>query len=98
MVRSDSVCTEQSQHKKDCEILWVKVEVALVYPLLSLPRKTDWKSQSIEEIKKKAKDNIWLLGDFNLLKITWPKSFPPQTLTAPTNKYMTSSVAWSTGV
>ena len=43
-------------------------------------------------VKKKAKDNIWLLGDFNLSKLIWPKSFPPQTLTAPTNKYMTVDV------
>ena len=32
--------------------------------------------RSIEEVNKKAKGNIWILGDFNLPKLTWPDSIP----------------------
>ena len=32
--------------------------------------------RSIEAVKKKAKGNIWLLGDLNLPKLTWPENIP----------------------
>ena len=33
MTRADFICTEQPQFKTNCEILWVKLEVAGVHPL-----------------------------------------------------------------
>ena len=30
--------------------------------------------KSVENVRKKAKGNIWLLGDFNFPKFTWPEN------------------------
>ena len=85
MTRADLICTEQPQFKTNCEILWVKLEVAGVHPLFICafynPKEGNQEDllelrRSIEEVNKKTKGNIWILGDFNLPKLTWPDSIP----------------------
>ena len=85
MVRADIVCTEQPQFKTNCEILWIKLEVTSVHPLFICayynPKEDNQESllelcQSVNEVKNKAKGNIWILGDFNLPRLTWPDNIP----------------------
>ena len=85
LVRDNIVCSEQAQFHTNCEMVWVKLEVTGVHPLYICayykPKEEDQESllelhQSVEEVKKHAKGNIWILGDFNLPKLTWTDNIP----------------------
>ena len=88
LVRNSLICTEQAQFRTNCEMVWVKLEVAGVHPLYICayykPKEDDQESllelrQSIEKVKRQTsetKGNIWVLGDFNLPKINWTDSTP----------------------
>ena len=62
----------------------MKTEVTGVHPLFVCAFYSPEGSQedynelhkSVAEVKKKAKGNIWLLGDFNLPNLTWPENTP----------------------
>ena len=65
--------------------MWVKIEVTCVHPILLCafykPKEENQDDlielgKSIEKVKDKAKGNIWLLGDFNLPKLTWTDNIP----------------------
>ena len=84
-VRNDLVCTEQAQFHTNCEIVWVKLEVAGAHPLFICayykPKEEDQESleelrRSVDELKKHSKGNIWILGDFNLPNLTWTDNIP----------------------
>ena len=80
--------SDSDQFRTNCEMVWVKLEVAGVHPLYICayykPKEDDQESllelrQSIEKIKRQTsetKGNIWVLGDFNLPKINWTDSTP----------------------
>ena len=67
------------------ELIWVKLEVIGTHPLFISayyrPKEDDQASllelhKSVENVRKKAKGNIWLLGDFNFPKFTWLENQP----------------------
>ena len=84
MVRDGLICTEQPQFNMNCELIWVKLEMAGSHPLyigaFYKPKEDD--PDSLLELRKsldlvsKQKGNIWLLGDFNMPKLTWPDRTP----------------------
>ena len=88
LVRNSLICTEQAQFRTNCEMVWVKLEVAGVHPLYICayykPTEEDQDSmlelrRSIELVKRQTaetKGNIWVLGDFNLPKLTWTDRSP----------------------
>ena len=74
LVRNNLICTEHSEFKTDCELLWVNLEVTGSHPLYIgayyKPRDDDLESlselrTSLEQVNQKN-GNVWLLGDFNL--------------------------------
>ena len=85
LVQNNIICTEQPQFKTECELIWVKLEVTGAHPLFIgayyRPKEDDQPSllelrRSVEEVRKHAKGNIWLLGDFNFPKLVWPENNP----------------------
>ena len=88
LVRNSLICTEQAKFRTNCEMVWVKLEVAGVHPLYICayckPKEDDQESllelrKSIEMVKRQTsetKGNIWVLGDFDLPKLNWTDSTP----------------------
>ena len=67
LVRNDLVCTEQAQFHTNCEIVWVKLEVAGAQPMFICayykPKEEDQERlvelrRSVDELKKHTKGNI----------------------------------------
>ena len=59
MTRADLICTEQPQFKTNCEILWVKLEVALFICAFYNPKEGNQEDllelrRSIEDVNEKA--------------------------------------------
>ena len=84
LVRNGLICSEQPQFKTKCEILWVKLEITGNRPLFIgayyRPRDDDLEGlqelqNSVSQVRSHS-DNVWVLGDFNLPKLTWPESIP----------------------
>ena len=89
---------EQTQFHTNCEMVWVKLEVAGVHPLYICayykPKEDDQGSplelrRSIEKVKKHTKGNIWILGDFNLPKLLMTDNEASINQTALINRHMT---------
>ena len=84
LVRNGLLCTEQPQFQTDCELLWVKLEITGSRPLFigAYYRAREDDLMGLQELKKSVSmvmdhsDNIWVHGDFNLLKLDWPDCEP----------------------
>ena len=78
------ICTEQPQFQTNCEILWVKVEITGNRPLFigAYYRRVEDDLESLREFQdsvsrvREHSDNVWVLGDFNLPKLSWPENSP----------------------
>ena len=78
------ICTEQPQFQTNCEILWVKVEITGNRPLFisAYYRRVEDDLESLREFQdsvslvREHSDNVWVLGDFNLQKLSWPENSP----------------------
>ena len=84
LVRNSLICTEQPQFQTNCEILWVKVEITGNRPLFigAYYRRVEDDLESLREFQdsvsrvREHSDNVWVLGDFNLPKLSWPENSP----------------------
>ena len=73
MVKDTSIASEQKQLKTECELIWVKIEMATTKPLYvaAYYKPLDGDAKSAAELRKSLelanslKGNTWLLGDFN---------------------------------
>jgi hypothetical protein len=79
LVKQTILATEQKQLKTDCEIIWVKIQLATCKSLYIAayykPKEDD--VHSSEEFKKSLelskmhKGLYWILGDFNYPHCSW---------------------------
>ena len=79
LARDGILVSEQKHFKTDCEIVWVRVDLAGSKPLFIAsyyrPRESD--EHSLAELRKSlamvSQDigNIWVLGDMNFPKLSW---------------------------
>ena len=75
--------SEQKHFKTDCEIVWVRVDVAGSKPLFIVsyyrPRESD--EHNLAEFRKslamvsQENGNIWVLGDMNFPKLSWDDDY-----------------------
>ena len=79
LVRDTLIATEQKQLKTNCEIIWVKIEIATAKPIYiaAYYRRKEGDTESIVELRRsldlaaQLKGTLWLLGDFNYPKFSW---------------------------
>ena len=84
LVNENFICSKQSEIRSNCELLWVRLQIAGSHPLCIgayyKPKEDDFESLTqLREplvLVRKRRGNIWLLGDFNLLKLLWPDNTP----------------------
>lgn len=83
-MKNKIICSHQPNLTTNCEIIWIKLEIAGSEPLYIdayyRPHESDL--LSLEELGKSLKlvsqnkGTIWLAGDFNFPTITWEDQFP----------------------
>ena len=85
LVKDSFIASEQKQLKTECEIVWVKIEMATNKPLYvaAYYKPKDGDTKSAAELKRSLeladslKGNIWLLGDFNYPIFSWNQDHVP---------------------
>ena len=81
-MKNNLICSEQPQFQTKCELIWVKLEITGHRPLFiaAYYRPSEDDLESLQELQNSINqvrghsDNVWVLGDFNLLKLIWPES------------------------
>ena len=85
LVKDTLIATEQKQLKTNCEIIWVKIEIATAKPIYiaAYYRRKEGDTESIVELRRsldlaaQLKGTLWLLGDFNYPKFSWSHDHVP---------------------
>ena len=76
LVKDNLIATEQKKLKTNCELIWVKIDMATTKPIYiaAFYRPKEGDTESIIELRRsldmaaQLKGNLWLLGDFNYPK------------------------------
>ena len=84
MVNRKYIAYREEKFESGCEILWVKVEIVGFKPLhiAAYYRPPELNSASQEQVRNslekvsEVSGYIWLLGDFNLTKVSWDEHLP----------------------
>ena len=79
LVKNRIIAFEQKQFNTNCEIVWVKIEMAGTRPLYNAAYYRPGENDDISAVEFKKsldivsqeKGNIWVLGDINYPTLTW---------------------------
>ena len=85
LVKDSFIVSEQKQLKTECEIVWVKIEMATNKPLYvaAYYKPKDGDTKSAAELKRSLelanslKGIFWLMGDFNYPNFSWNQDHVP---------------------
>ena len=75
LVKNSLIYTEQLQFQTNCEIPWVKLEITGNRPVEDDLESLREFKDSVSRVREHS-DNVWVLGDFNLPKLSWPANSP----------------------